>query len=83
MHPTSFTAILRGAILSVKSPQFRYVVRGINGTYSKLGVDPQEDQLKAIASPADIFSLADYGQEPEELYGTLENLRGEEVVRTM
>ncbi|KAI0347431.1 oxidoreductase [Trametopsis cervina] len=83
VHPTSFTAILRGAILSVKSPQVRYVIRGTNGTYSKYGVDVQEDQLKAIASPSDIFTLANYGQEPEELYGTLENLEGDKVVRSI
>lgn len=83
MKPTSFTVILRGAILSVKSPQVRYIVRGTQGTYSKYGVDVQEDQLKAIKAPSDVFTSAGYGQEPEELFGILENQRGDDVVRSM
>lgn len=83
MKPTSFTVILRGTILSVKSPQVRYIVRGTQGTYTKYGVDVQEDQLKAIGAPSDIFTSASYGQEPEELYGILENQRGDDVVRSM
>jgi len=83
---TSFTAILRGAILSVRTPQFRYVVRGTNGTYTKTGVDPQEDQLKAIKSPSDIFQDQIMGKEPENLWGTLENWKDEqqtEIVKSV
>ena len=83
VKPASFTAIVRGAILSVKYPQVRYVIRGTSGTYSKFGVDPQEDQLKVIASPSDIFTKADFGEEPEDLHGVLENIRGEDVVRSV
>ncbi|KAI0698612.1 oxidoreductase [Cytidiella melzeri] len=83
IRPTSFTAILRGTILSAKSSQVRYVIRGTTGTYSKYGVDVQEDQLKAIASPSDIFSNPLYGQEPEELFGTLETLDGDDVVQSI
>lgn len=83
IQPTSFTAILRGTILSVKSPQVRYVIRGTNGTYSKFGADVQEAQLQAIAAPSDIFSMDDYGQEPEDSFGTLENLSGGQIVRSM
>lgn len=83
VHPTSFTVILRGAILSVKSTQVRYIVRGTTGTFTKYGVDPQEDQLKVIKAPSDIHTSAEYGKEPEELYGVLENQRGDDVVRTM
>lgn len=61
----------------------RYVVRGTTGTYTKFGVDPQENQLKVIKSPSDIHTSAEYGQEPEELFGILENQRGDDVVRTM
>ncbi|KAI0761704.1 oxidoreductase [Irpex lacteus] len=75
VKPTSFKVILRGAILSVKSPQVRYVVRGTTGTFSKFGVDVQEDQLKVIPKPADILTDAGYGQEPEAIYGTVENLK--------
>ena len=77
LQPTSFTAILRGHILSVRSPQVRYVVRGTQGAYLKYGVDVQEDQLKVISSPAAIAQSETYGIEPEEIYGTVENLDGE------
>lgn len=82
VKPTSFTVILRGAILSVKSPQVRYIVRGTQGTFTKYGVDVQEDQLKVIGSPAEILTSATYGQEPEELFGTLENQQGDAVVKS-
>ena len=74
MQPTSFTAILRGQILSVRAPQVRYVVRGTRGTFLKYGVDVQEDQLKAIASPAGIVQDGAYGVEPEGIWGTVDNL---------
>ncbi|CCM04865.1 uncharacterized protein FIBRA_07058 [Fibroporia radiculosa] len=82
LQPTSFTCILRGHILSVRSPQVRYVVRGLNGTYLKFGVDVQEDQLKVIPDVAEIKTSASYGLEPEELWGTVENLtEGDKVVK--
>ncbi|PIL36909.1 hypothetical protein GSI_00599 [Ganoderma sinense ZZ0214-1] len=84
LQPTSFTAILRGHILSVRSPQVRYVVRGTQGTFLKYGVDVQEDQLKVIPSPRDITQSEGYGVEPEEIYGTVENLDGEgKVVKSI
>ncbi len=67
----------------MKSQQVRYVVRGTTGTFTKCGVDVQEDQLKVIKSPQDIKQLANYGEEPEEIHGMLENLRGEDVVRSV
>ncbi|PCH41309.1 NAD(P)-binding protein [Wolfiporia cocos MD-104 SS10] len=73
-HPTSFTVILRSHILSVRAPQLRYVVRGTAGTYTKFGIDVQEAQLKAMPTPAEITTSPTYGQEPAELYGSLENL---------
>lgn len=58
-------------------------MRGTTGTFSKFGVDVQEDQLKVIPKPADILTDAGYGQEPEAIYGTVENLKGEsEVVKS-
>lgn len=83
VHPTSLTVILRASILSVKASQVRYVVRGTTGTFTKYGVDVQEDQLRVISSPQGIHTQANYGVEPEEIYGTLENLRGESVVKSV
>ena len=61
----------------------RYVVRGTAGTFTKYGVDVQEDQLRVIESPAHIKTKADYGVEPEEIHGTVEVLRGENVVQSV
>lgn len=74
LQPTSFTAILRGHILSVRSPQVRYVVRGTHGTFLKFGVDVQEDQLRVIPSPVGIVQDEAYGVEPEDIWGTVENV---------
>lgn len=75
-HP--LTVILRGHILSVREFQTRYVVRGTKGTYTKQGVDVQEDQLKVIPSPSAIFETK-YGLEPEHLWGKLENLQSDQT----
>ncbi|GBE79346.1 Uncharacterized oxidoreductase [Sparassis crispa] len=74
LHPTSFTAILRGHILSVRAPQVRYVVRGTTGTFVKFGVDVQEDQLRVMQSPSEIVASTTYGLEPKTIWGTVENL---------
>ncbi|KAE9410332.1 NAD(P)-binding protein [Gymnopus androsaceus JB14] len=48
--PYRFTAILRAHPLSAQSPQLRFLVRGQKGSYTKYGIDVQEDQLKALVS---------------------------------
>jgi hypothetical protein len=65
-------AILRAHVLSVRSRQLRFKVRGTRGTFIKYGLDTQEDQLRALSTPNDIFA-ADFGTEPREIWGTLEN----------
>jgi hypothetical protein len=75
------TVILRSHILSVRSHQLRYVVRGTQGTYSKFGIDIQEDQLKVISSPSAVFE-DQYGREPEYLWGTIEKMEADEVTVT-
>ncbi|CCM04866.1 uncharacterized protein FIBRA_07059 [Fibroporia radiculosa] len=83
LQPTSFTVILRSHFLSVRSPQIRYVVRGLKGTFTKFGVDGQEGQLKTMASPVEIVQSPTYGRDPEELWGTVENLDASgEVVKS-
>jgi len=42
-HPLHVT--LCGHLLTVRNPQVRYIVRGTEGTFTKYGVDPQEEQL--------------------------------------
>ncbi|KAJ7591200.1 NAD(P)-binding protein [Mycena floridula] len=71
-RPHLFTAILRAHILSVTEKQVRFIVRGTRGTFRKVGLDIQEPQLKAMAHPSEIFTMANYGKEPKEIWGTLE-----------
>ena len=74
--------LARAHIVSARNPQLRYVIRGTKGTLIKYGLDVQEDQLKAIKSPAELVSGSNdqYGKEPEALHGTLENFSaGSEV----
>ncbi|KAH8830727.1 NAD(P)-binding protein [Flagelloscypha sp. PMI_526] len=66
-------AILRAHILSVKTVQPRFIVRGTKGTFTKNGVDIQEDQLKVMAT-VDEISQPSYGKEPESLWGSIESL---------
>ena len=65
-------AVLRAHVLSVRSPQLRFKVRGTRGTFIKYGLDTQEDQLRVLSKPNDIFTT-DFGSEPPEIWGTLEN----------
>ena len=67
------TVILRAHILSVRSPQLRYVVRGSKGTFVKYGLDVQEDQLKIMPDPKGIFTPS-YGREPNEIQVTVETI---------
>ncbi|GJJ07518.1 hypothetical protein Clacol_001720 [Clathrus columnatus] len=66
------TAILRSHFLSVRTPQFRYSVKGSKGTFTKEGVDIQEDQLKAYDIPP--FD-PNFGIEPADIHGVLEILQ--------
>ncbi|EPQ59911.1 hypothetical protein GLOTRDRAFT_27456, partial [Gloeophyllum trabeum ATCC 11539] len=77
-HP--LTVILRASILSARSPQLRFVVRGTKGTFVKYGLDVQEDQIKEMANPEGILTDAGYGKEPKDIWGTVQNLKGEQVV---
>lgn len=71
--PNPFTVLLRSHILSAKAPQLRYLVRGTKGVFTKYGSDTQEEQLKAMPSVSGIFEPG-YGREPQEIYGTVENI---------
>ena len=72
--------ILRAHILSVRSPQLRFKVRGTKGTFIKYGLDTQEDQLRALSKPNDIFAT-NFGTEPSEIWGTLENIGADETIK--
>lgn len=69
--PQRMTVALR-ATLTACTPGPRYVVHGTQGSFTKWGLDPQEDQLKAGMSP----DAPGFGQEPESAWGELK-LSGE------
>lgn len=69
---------MRANILSARSSQLRYLVRGTQGTYIKYGVDVQEDQLKVIPTPEAVFETR-YGREPESLWGSVENVQSDGI----
>jgi predicted dehydrogenase len=71
-RPTVLTATLRGHILSLRKNQLRYNIRGSRGTFSKFGIDPQEEQMKEHGAGA--FSLPNVGVEPPDIWGTLETM---------
>jgi hypothetical protein len=77
--PYPLTVILRSSVLSVRTKQVRYIVRGTKGTYQKFGVDVQEDQMKAAPSFQAILG-DDFGVEDKALWGTGEWLRDGQVV---
>ncbi|KAG6837962.1 hypothetical protein H0H93_008356 [Arthromyces matolae] len=81
-RPYPLTAILKCSILSARSQQLRFVVRGTKGTFVKYGLDVQEDQLKVMPSPNGIMDDG-YGKEPKDIWGTVENIDDDGVkVRT-
>jgi predicted dehydrogenase len=57
-------------------PRFRLV--GTGGTYTKAGLDVQEEALRRGARP----DAAGWGEEPEDRWGRLTNQSGVRVVRT-
>jgi len=61
----------KAAVISVETQQLRYWVRGTEGTYMKLYLDVQEDQLKAGMKPGD----DGFGIEPEGHSGLLTVLK--------
>lgn len=67
-------------MLSVRSPQVRFIVRGTKGTYLKYGIDVQEEQLQVI-SPKAILEEK-YGMEPEYLGGTIERIEADNLTVT-
>src|SRR5690606_18036241 len=58
---------LKGQMLA-KEPTPRFAIYGMNGSFVKWGVDPQENLLRAGVRPND---CTDWGVESEDNYGTL------------
>ncbi|GCE19821.1 Gfo/Idh/MocA family oxidoreductase [Dictyobacter kobayashii] len=73
--PSGITAHLWMSQVARISGQ-RMRVSGLNGTYEKWGLDPQEDALRAGKQPGD----PDWGREPRDLWGHLSTDLGENSV---
>jgi predicted dehydrogenase len=65
-RPRRMTALLR-ATLAACAPGPRYVLHGTHGSFTKYGIDPQEDQLKSGMT----FDSPGFGEEPESAWGEL------------
>lgn len=64
--------ILKSSYL-VREPGPHYIVHGVNGSFVKYGLDPQEEALKQGNLP----DTTNWGAEPEDLWGTLNtNING-------
>jgi scyllo-inositol 2-dehydrogenase (NADP+) len=62
------------------APGPHFLIHGTNGSFVKYGMDPQEARLRADNYPQGTDWGADWGMEPEELWGTL-SLVGEPPVK--
>jgi scyllo-inositol 2-dehydrogenase (NADP+) len=69
--PATFRAWLRSTMVA-SSPGPRFVLHGSEGSYTKWGLDPQEDALKSGAR----FSDDDFGQEAAAAWGILQKPDG-------
>jgi scyllo-inositol 2-dehydrogenase (NADP+) len=63
-------AMLRARIVAF-APGPHFLIHGTNGTFLKYGMDPQEARLRAEDCSKQPDWGSDWGEEPEELWGTL------------
>ena len=72
-------ALVRARIIAF-APGPHFLLHGTKGSFVKYGVDPQEARLRAGDFPRGTDWGADWGEEPESLWGTL-SLVGEPSVK--
>lgn len=77
-HKKPFTVRVEASTLSCQTPQLRFVLRGVDGSWVKHNLDTQEAQLKAGGMPG----TRGFGVEEEEHFGKLE-LKDGSVERTV
>src|SRR5690606_4610904 len=75
-YPTRKVSLF-GQMLA-KEPTPRFALYGLNGTFVKPGVDPQEEKLRAGAFP---HKNIDWGMENESIYGTLNVIENRQDIR--
>lgn len=69
-YPTLKATLHAGSLVCEPSP--RFVLYGTKGSFTKFGLDPQEDALKQGGIP----SQAAWGEEPESAWGILATCNG-------
>jgi scyllo-inositol 2-dehydrogenase (NADP+) len=72
-------AMLRARIVAF-APGPHFLIHGTKGSFVKYGMDPQEARLRGESCPTGTDWGADWGVEPEALWGTL-SVVGEPAVR--
>ena len=77
-YPT-LRAMGRARIIAY-APGPHFLIHGTKGSFVKYGMDPQEARLRADKFPQGTDWGADWGEDPEELWGTL-SLVGEPAAR--
>jgi predicted dehydrogenase len=63
-------AMLRARIVAF-APGPHFLIHGTKGSFVKYGMDPQEERLRGEKSPQGTDWGADWGEDPEEFWGTL------------
>ena len=77
LHYARMRVLIRSNLLTcVPGPRFR--LNGSRGSFVKYGSDPQEEALKRGETP----DQPNWGQEPEENWGTLSLTEGEAITQT-
>jgi len=77
LHYPGMLVTVKAGVVSPEVNQLRFWVRGVNGSFKKFHLDPQEDQLrKQGLGPGD----KGYGLEPQERYGTLNICKDGKIV---
>jgi len=71
-------ATVRARIIAF-APGPHFLIHGTKGSFVKYGVDPQEARLRADDFPQGLDWGADWGEEPESLWGTLSVVGGPSV----
>jgi predicted dehydrogenase len=78
-YANGMLATVKAGVISIETAQLRFWVRGTQGTYMKLHMDVQEDQLKAGRKPGD----EGFGIEPDASSGLLTVLESDRPVKRL
>lgn len=77
-HYPRLRALLRASAI-VAEPGPRFWICGTEGTFTKYGLDPQEEAMKQGGNP----TTRGWGEEPESLWGRLTKAAGTEIIPTI